>query len=236
MFLVFALVGTPFHAEPAIRAGQTLVIKGIQGDVRVRPGSRLVIDARKHADTSDPDSVVVRVDTTPDGVIACVRYPGAAGVPCGESTRGAQHNDTAVDFDVTVPPGVAVEADDVNGSVNVVAQSTVRANSVNGNVRVEAGDVELAATVNGSVHVQVHDRSTRRLRASSINGTVEIDLPAGSGVAVHAQTLNGEIVAGDLPVRHREFGPGASVDGVLGDGARSVELQSVNGSIYLRRG
>jgi hypothetical protein len=235
MFLVLALVGAPFHAEPAIRPGQSLVIKDIQGDVRVRPGNRLVIDARKHADHSDPNAVVVRVDTTPSGVVACVRYPGDEQRSCNEHVHGAQDNDTSVDFDITVPSGVMVEADSVNGSVDVVADGTVRANSVNGNVRVDAGDVEDAKTVNGSIRVRVRNRSTRPLHAASVNGTVDVELPAGSGVSVHAQTLNGDIVAGNLPVQHREFGPGASVDGTLGDGSRSVELQSVNGSILLRR-
>jgi hypothetical protein len=235
MFLVIGLVGAPFHAEPAIRPGQTVTVQDIDGRIRVRAGSRLIVDARKYAERSDPNAVVVRVEPGPSGVVVCVRYPPDTQRSCAERVDGPGEDDTRVDFDVTVPADIGVVAANVNGSVDVVTDGHASASNVNGSVHVDARDVDAATTVNGSVRVRVRDRSTAPLRATSVNGRVEVELPPGSGVTLDASTLNGEIDAGGLPVQRPPFGPGARVHGVLGDGARPVELHSVNGSLTLRR-
>jgi len=235
MFLVMALIGAPFHAEPAIAAGQTVAVHDIDGRIRVRVGSRLIVDARKHAERSDPNAVVVRVEPGPSGVVVCVRYPPDTQRSCADRVDGPGEDDTHVDFDVTVPAGIAVVASNVNGAVDVVADGRASVSSINGGVRVEARDVDAATTVNGSVRVRIRERSTTPLRATSVNGPVEVDLPPGSGVTLDAGTLNGDIDAGSLSVERPPFGPGAHVHGVIGDGARPVWLHSVNGSLILRR-
>src|SRR5580658_5484636 len=120
MFLVIALVGAPFHAEPAIHAGQTVAVHDVDGRIRVRLGSRLIVDARKSAERSDPNAVVVRVEPGPSGVVVCVRYPPDAQRSCAEHVDGPGDNDTRVDFEITVPADIAVVAANVNGSVDVV--------------------------------------------------------------------------------------------------------------------
>ncbi|HTW85331.1 MAG TPA: hypothetical protein VMD91_14770 [Candidatus Sulfotelmatobacter sp.] len=231
-----ALAGAPFHAEPAIRPGQTLTVHDLSGRVRVRVGSHLVIDARKHAERSDPNTVAVKVETSADGVAVCVRYPPDTDRGCDQRSQGANDNDTEVDFDITVPAGVGVAAANVNGPVDVVAAGPARGTSVNGEVRIDAPHVDEATTVNGGVRVWERRRSSAPLRASSVNGRIEIDLPAGSGVTVSANTLNGDIRADGLAVTRSMYGLGAKANGVLGDGAQHLSLSSVNGAIVVRRG
>lgn len=230
-----ALVGTPLHFEPAIRPGQTLSVHDISGAVRVRVGTRLAIDARRTADRSDPSAVIVRVETNADGVAVCVRYPPDAARGCNEHTRGANDNDTQVDFDITVPAGVAVAAADVNGSVDVVAAGSTRGTSVNGDVRIDAPDVTEATTVNGAVRIYLRGRGTSSLRASSVNGRIVVSLPPGGGAIVDAKTLNGEVNGAGLNVQHATFGIGTSASGTIGNGERHLDLSSINGSITVER-
>src|SRR4030088_439235 len=106
MFLVLAFAAVPFAYDGQLRAGQTLTVRDINGTVRVRTGDRLTIRANKHAERSDPNEVAIHVENRADGIVVCVRYPPDANRACDDdspySSRGS-HNDTAVDFDITVP-------------------------------------------------------------------------------------------------------------------------------------
>lgn len=238
MFLVLALASVPFSYDGALRPGQTLAIRDINGEVRVRTGDRLAVRATKHAEHGDPNEVAIHVENRPDGIVVCVRYPPDANRACDEN-RSTSHvgrdNDTAVDFDVTVPHGVTVDAKNVNGSIDVTNDGPVVAQSVNGNVRVEGRDVRSAAAVNGSVSVRILDRGTGEVNAKSVNGSIDVTLPPGTGIHLDASTLTGDISADGVTVSRPRYGPGAKATATLGDGARRVTLRTLNGSITLKR-
>jgi hypothetical protein len=239
MFLVLALAASvPFSYDGTLRPGQTLAIRDINGEVRVRTGDRLAIRATKHAERGDPNEVAIHVDNRPDGLVVCVRYPPESNRACDDN-RGSSHsdrdNDTTVDFDVTVPHGITVDAKSVNGSVDVTNDGPVVAQSVNGNVRAEGRDVRSAASVNGSVSVRILDRGTGEVNAKSVNGSIDVTLPPGTGVQLDASTLTGGINADGVTVNRPRYGPGAKANATLGDGARRVTLKTINGSITLKR-
>ena len=48
MFLVLAFATVPFSYDGALRPGQKLTVRDINGTVRVRTGDRLAIRATKH--------------------------------------------------------------------------------------------------------------------------------------------------------------------------------------------
>ncbi len=239
MFLVLALATVPFAYDGSLRPGQTLTINDVNGSVRVRTGDRLSIRATKHAERSDPNEVAIHVENRSDGIVVCVRYPPEANRGCGDrrSSRSNQnnHNDTAVDFDVTVPHGIVLQANSVNGSVDAVNDGPADANTVNGSVRVEGRDVRSATSVNGSVSVRVLDRGTGRLYAQTVNGSIDVSLPPGSGASLVAKTLTGSINADGFNVERPRYGPGAHASGTVGDGSRQLSLETVNGSITVRR-
>jgi hypothetical protein len=237
MFLVLALTAVPFSYDGTLRPGQTLTVRDLNGEVRVRTGDRLAVRATKHAERSDPNEVAIRVENRSDGIVVCVRYPPDTSRSCDERrwSHRDNRNDTAVDFDITVPHGVVVDAGTVNGSVDVVNDGIAEAETVNGNVRVEGRDVRRARTVNGSVRVRVLDAGRGTLSAKTVNGSIDVSLPAGTGVELDARTLTGEITADGATVRHPQYGPGARANATLGDGARRVSLETVNGSITLKR-
>ena len=238
MFLVLAFASVPFAYDGSLRPGQTLTIRDINGTVRVRTGDRLAIRANKHAERSDPNDVQVHVENRSNGIVVCVRYPPDAGRGCDENSSyssRSSHNDAAVDFDITVPHGITLDAKSVNGAVDVINDGPTDAQSVNGSVRVEGRDVRKAASVNGSVEVHVLDRVRGTLDAKTVNGSIDVSLPPGSGVSLEARTLTGGISADGITVNRPRYGPGARASGTVGDGALHIDAKTINGSITLHR-
>jgi hypothetical protein len=240
MFLVLAFAtAVPFSYDGQLRSGQTLTVRDVNGTVRVRTGDRLSIRANKHADRGDPNEVAIHVENRADGIVVCVRYPPDANRGCDDrsssSSRESARNDTAVDFDITVPHGITLDAKSVNGSVDAINDGPTDAASVNGNVRVEGRDVRHAASVNGSVEVHVLDRSRGTLSAKTVNGSIDVTVPPGSGVSFEARTVTGGISAAGISVDHPRYGPGARARGTVGDGAYHIDATTVNGSIALHR-
>jgi hypothetical protein len=240
MLLVLAFAAAvPFSYDGQLRPGQTLTVRDVNGTVRVRTGDRLAIRANKHADRSDPNEVAIRVENRAGGIVVCVRYPPDANRGCDERSssrsRDSYHNDTAVDFDITVPHGITLDAKSVNGAVDAINDGPTDAASVNGNVRVEGRDVRHAASVNGSVEVHVLDRSRGTLSAKTVNGSIDVTVPSGTGVNFEARTLTGSISADGISVDRPRYGPGARARGTVGDGAYHIDATTVNGSITLHR-
>jgi DUF4097 and DUF4098 domain-containing protein YvlB len=238
MFLVLALAAVPFAYDGQLRPGQSLTVRDINGNVRVRTGDRLAIRATKHADHGDPNDVAIKVESRSDGIVVCVRYPPETNRGCdvrGSSSHSDRDNDTAVDFEITVPHGINLTASTVNGAVDAMNDGPTEATSVNGSVQVEGRNVRRAASVNGSVHVKVLDQSRGSLTARTVNGSIDVTLPPGSGVALDASTLTGGISAEGITVDHARWGPGARASGTLGDGAMRISAKTVNGSITLHR-
>ncbi|HWT07470.1 MAG TPA: hypothetical protein VN224_17015 [Xanthomonadales bacterium] len=238
MFLVLAVAAVPFAYDGSLRPGQKLTVRDINGTVRVRTGDRLSIRANKHSDRDDPNEVAIHVENRTDGIVVCVRYPPDANRGCDDrSSRSSRdsHNDTAVDFDITVPHGISLDAKSINGAVDAINDGPTEASSVNGSVRVEGRDVRKAASVNGSVEVHVLDRVRGTLSAKTVNGSIDVSLPPGSGVSLEARTLTGGISADGITVNRPRYGPGASASGTVGDGALRIEAKTINGSITLHR-
>lgn len=237
MFLLLAVSAPAFTYAGDLRAGQTLAVRDLNGDVRVRTGDRLAVRAARHGDHGDPTQVTVRVDRRADGIVVCVRYPADAGRACDE--RGESHvndnNDTQVDFDITVPRDTIVNAATVNGSIDVQHDGTVSASDVNGSVAVDARAIADAKTVNGALRLRLRSVGRGSLRAQDVNGTIDLQLPAAQGYTLDARTLTGSISAAGVDVATSRFGPGASARGTVGDGALAARLRTVNGSVIVRR-
>jgi hypothetical protein len=238
MFLVLALASVPFAYDGTLSPGQTLRIRDINGSVRVRTGDRLAIRATKHAERGDPNAVAIHVENRSDGIVVCVRYPPNAGRGCEEHTwteDGHEENNTVVDFDVTVPRGIVLEAATINGSIDAINEGPTSAKAVNGTVRVEGREVHNVGSVNGAVVVKIIDRARGTLDAKTVNGSIDVSLPPGSGFELSARTVSGNITAPGVTVEYARYGPGARASGTVGDGAFHVNAKTVSGSITVRR-
>jgi DUF4097 and DUF4098 domain-containing protein YvlB len=231
-----------FHWKGTVPAGQTIEIKGVNGDVIAVAGTDAVeVTAVKSARRSDPEQVTIAVVPHGEGVTICAVYPssGREENSCEPADRGhmsSHDNDVRVDFTVRVPAGVRFVARTVNGSVEAAnLASDVAANTVNGHIRVATSGYAEAETVNGSIVASL-GRATWSdgLRFATVNGGITIDLPANVSADVRATTVNGAIVT-DFPLTViGRLGP-RRLNGTIGSGGRRLELSTVNGRIRLRR-
>src|SRR5256885_9595793 len=72
------------------------------------------------------------------------------------------------------------------------------------------------------------------LEFRTVNGGITLDLPAGLSTEVRAKTVNGDIQT-DFPLMVTgRLGP-RSLRGTIGSGGRRLALETVNGSIRLRK-
>jgi hypothetical protein len=244
-----------FHWSGHVDVQRWVRVRNLSGriDFERASGNDVEIEGRKRWRHGDPDRVRITMERTGTGngdVLVCALW--------GEDTRCDEHSyedsyesqshhhgrhdddddDVSVDFTVRVPAGIRVTAATVNGDVDISgATSAVEASSVNG--RVEAatqGGPVRATSVNGSVDAemgQLGDAS--RLEFSSVNGSVHVTLPANLKADIEISTLNGSLrsdfpisVSGSLEPRHMR--------GTIGGGGVPLRVDTVNGSIELRKG
>jgi DUF4097 and DUF4098 domain-containing protein YvlB len=123
--------------------------------------------------------------------------------------------------------------------------------SVNSPLKLEAprrSSLEVV-TSNGAIHVSgvtgglhlttsngaitVRDAGSSEIRAHTSNGPIEIGVPASLNANLSARTRNGQIHA-DTPVVASRTGA-TFLEGKIGNGGPGIDLQTSNGSIYLRR-
>jgi Putative adhesin len=223
-----------------IAAGKTVAIRGVNGRVAAEPGSgtEVLVTATKRAHRhGDPDDVKIEVVEHDGSVTICAVYPGRSN-RCGPDDdyhMSTHDNDVEVEFHVQLPAGVAFDGSTVNGDVEATdLTGKVEANTVNGGVRIEtsAGDAR-GETVNGSVTAVLHGQGTTPLSFKTVNGGVTLSVPKDLNADLEAETVNGSIdtdfpitVTGRINRRH--------LDGRIGQGGRSLKIETVNGSIRLR--
>ncbi|MBI4502750.1 MAG: DUF4097 family beta strand repeat protein [Gemmatimonadetes bacterium] len=236
--------GVDFQWKGRLAPGKTIEVRGVNGDVRavLATGPEVEVTAVKRARRSDPDEVDIRVIEHPDGVTICAIYPTSRRARrenyCGpgESHNNTENNDVKVEFTVRVPAGVRLAGATVNGDVMVESlRSDVLATTVNGSVEVSTTGYAEAETVNGSIRAAMQStKLPNRLDFRTVNGGITLDLPEGFSAEVEAQTVNGD-VSTDFPLTVQgRFGP-RRVTGRIGAGGPRLSLQTVNGSIRLRR-
>ncbi len=151
-----------------------------------------------------------------------------------------------------------ISAESVNGSVDVAGASThTKAESVNGSVTVQgaSGDLE-ASTVNG--RLEVTGGTFEHAHMETVSGSVSFEGGLASGANLEAETVSGSVtialpatVAADFSIStfsgsvENAFGPPATRMGAhtpekelefsTGDGGASVSVNTLSGSITLRK-
>jgi hypothetical protein len=235
-----------FRWAGKLRAGQTIEVKGVNGSIEAVPaksGSEIEVTAEKHGRRDDPDTVEIQVVEHADGVTICAVYPagrwsrsGSNRCEPGDGGMNSENNDVEVEFRVSVPDGVHFAGRTVNGGVTAEELGgDVTANTVNGGVRASGRGVVRGETVNGSLFARMGRADwSGDLSYSTVNGSITVELPRDANAEVHASTVNGGIEA-DFPLTIKgKWGP-RSARGTLGSGGRSLDLETVNGAIRLRR-
>jgi hypothetical protein len=142
-----------------------------------------------------------------------------------------------VEWVVRVPRGVHFLGSTVNGAVSarsMPADATV--SSVNGAVTVSAAGVVEASTVNGDIDATTGRADAGRdLQFETVNGDILLRVPADFRARVDAELLNGSIES-DFPLEIRRGRyVGATAEGQIGRGGHRLKLETVNGTLEIRR-
>lgn len=235
--------GNEFRWHEGLAAGKVIEVKGVNGNVEATPSSsgEVEVVAVKRARRSNPEDVRIEVVRHPGGVTICAVYPSSEGRAntCEPGSRGhmnVRNNDTAVNFTVRVPSGVRFDGRTVNGRVeanNLTAD--VEATTVNGDVEVTTTGLASAKTVNGSITV-VMGRANwdGDMEFKTVNGSIDVSMPASLSAEVEAKTLNGSI-SSDFPLTVQGSFSRRHLSGTIGGGGRTLQLETVNGSVNIRR-
>jgi DUF4097 and DUF4098 domain-containing protein YvlB len=233
-----------FHWSGQLSPGQTIEIKGINGDVHASPaaGGSAEVTATKTSRRGDSDAVRIEAVPYAGGVTICAIYPSEAGRPvntCEPGSGGSssnRDNDTSVAFVVQVPAGVRFVGRTVNGAIDGESLTgPADAKTVNGSVRLSTTGTATANTVNGSITATM-GRGDWAEGASfkTVNGGITLTIGGDLNADVTAETLNGSITS-DFPMTVTgSFSP-RRLRGTIGAGGRELSLSTVNGSIKLLR-
>lgn len=238
--------GTPdFEWAGALKAGQRVIIKGVNGHIvaGATSGDKVEIRAWKHGRHSDPAKVKIEMVPDAQGVTVCAVYPAPFGHPdntceAGEDSHShTSNNDVEVRFVVRVPAGVSFSAHSVNGGVTAVGlKGPVSASTVNGSVEIVTSGRAEATTVNGSINASLGAASwSDPVNFQTVNGGIHLSVPTNLNADVECSTVNGSIES-DLPwMVHGKIGR-THIQGTFNKGGSPLHIATVNGSIEIRSG
>jgi DUF4097 and DUF4098 domain-containing protein YvlB len=207
----------------------SLSLSNLNGAARITGWDRSTIEVKAVKSTSGSrerlDDATVKFDMKDDHLRIQVEY---------EDDGGRNNDDFKVEFEIHVPRGTRVDTIKlVNGDLDVSGiTAEVEASAVNGDVTGTqlTGAVQLS-TVNGDVSL-TNIAGGDPIQLKSVNGSVTIVLPGDINAKLSASTVHGDI-SGDF--EHGFTYAGLSMDVVLGSGGTSIDLDTVNGDIRIRR-
>jgi DUF4097 and DUF4098 domain-containing protein YvlB len=216
--------------------GGRFSLSNVNGSVVVTggPGDSVEIIATKKADNQkDLDKIEIEITHSANEIVVETELGGS------DHWYSRGNNSGSVKYEVIVPTSTRLDSvETVNGSVNISGVSgNVAAESVNGDLDVSdlAGDVELS-TVNGSIEAEFSMlEDQQRVKVETVNGRVTVNLPESANVDINADTLNGGINAKDFGLETDKGFVGSDLNGKIGDGGARLNIDTVNGSIKIRR-
>lgn len=209
-------------------------VENVNGDITIEAWDRsdVRVDYRITGHSEKAASRVrVKIDSNPDHLRIDTIYE--------KSNRWWGDDDGAsVHYSLKVPASAHLRRiETVNGSVEISGiAGEVEAETVNGGIRARGlkSDAKLS-TVNGAVEAEF-DRFGERQRVSmeSVNGRVEVTLPENADVDIRAETVHGSL-RNDFGIAVDKGLVGSDLRGKLGNGSARLSLETVNGSVDIRR-
>ena len=226
--LVTSAAAQDFQKSYAIGPGGSVHIGTISGNVVVTAynGNEILVSGFKEG--RDRDLVGFKDRSSANKVDVGVDYPKDC------------RCDAGVRFEVMVPSGVNYNFEgisSVSGDVKVNGVTGyLKASSVSGDVEVrEVTGAVSASSVSGDVSVEISRfEGNEDMKFTSVSGDVNVRLPSSLGAEIDMSSLSGSIRT-DFPieVKKERYTSRKSARGTVGDGARSLRISSVSGSLSL---
>ena len=221
-----------------VNSGARISVENINGDIEVTGGGENTVKviAHKRAGKQEYlDELKIEIDASADYIRIETDHPDREGgwFNWGNDSSGS------VSFELSVPFDVVLDSiETVNGDVTIASVGgEVAAGTVNGAVDVSGlmSDVELES-VNGGIKARFEKLGAgQRVEADTVNGAITVYLPAEASARVVAETVNGSIDGDDFGLKANKGFVGRDLDGRIGGGDAQVSLDTVNGSIKIRK-
>jgi DUF4097 and DUF4098 domain-containing protein YvlB len=226
----FATDTEEFHKSYPLNADGIFALSNVNGEVKVRGWDQntVQVDAVKSSDGREYlQELRIVVSASPSSIIVDTKYP-----------EHMNNRNARVDYTVSIPKGARIrKLDLVNGTLTIEGvRGDITASNVNGRLEVtgSAADLHLN-TVNGPIKAEVSQLG-RNSKLSCVNGGLNLTLPSDVNADVKGSTVSGNISNEfGMEVDHSRYGPGASLNGQLGDGSNRLELSTVNGGIQVMK-
>jgi cytoskeletal protein CcmA (bactofilin family) len=229
--------GREFHWSGKLAADQLIQVKGVNGNIDAEAGGGDQVEVTADKSGPDADRVKIQVATSSDGIVICAIYPGSS-ESCSPSWHAShvRGDDTKVHFMIRIPKNLRLSGENINGDVNAKGMGRfVRGYTVNGAVQISTSAWADAETVNGSIRVKMGNSDwTGSLSFKSVNGSVELELPDDFSADVNFKSLNGRI-SSDFPITIGGGFVGHTAKGRIGNGGRELSVETVNGSVELKK-
>jgi hypothetical protein len=146
-----------------------------------------------------------------------------------------QRDHLRIDYDLTVPPAMALELNTINGRIATQGISGgAEMTTVNGTIDVEAiGNHEISAkAVNGRIRAKfVGAFSGARLK--TVNGGVEAILPQTASFTCNLSQVNGDFEA-SFPLSIHSHPGSRRVSGEVNGGKFQLQITTVNGDVEVQ--
>lgn len=229
--------GREFHWSGKLAADQLVTVKGISGNIDAEAGSGDLVEVTAEKSGPNADQVKVEAVSGPDGVTICAIYPASSN-SCSPSwhRNNVRGQEIKVHFTIRMPKNLRFTGQNVNGDVTATGMGRfVRGESINGSVQISTSAWAEAETVNGSIRAKMGSSDwTGKLTFKSINGSVAVELPDDLSADIKFESLNGRI-SSDFPISTSGNFVGHSAKGRIGNGGRELSIETVNGSVELKK-
>ena len=229
-----------FHWSGKLAPDNVVEIKGVNGRIEAE-ASTGSDEVEVTAEKSGPDADEVKIVAVPssDGITICAIYPTSKG-DCkpgrGWHVDNVRGDRTRVHFHVRMPENLRFSGYNVNG--DVMAENighVVVATTVNGSVRVSTKAWAEVSSVNGSIEATMGSADwTGDLQIKDVNGSIHLTLPGNLNSDVKFSSVNGRLTS-DFPLTVEGSLGGRHMQGRIGSGGRELVVQTVNGSVELRK-
>jgi Putative adhesin len=236
----WAQSGQDFHWTGKLAPDNVVEIKGVNGQIEAEAGSGDEVEVTAEKSGSDADDVKIVAVPHGDGITICAIYP-RAGSECtpgkGWHTENVHGNHARVHFHVRMPANLRFSGYNINGDVSAEnIGRVVIANTVNGSVRVSTKAWAQVSSVNGSVEATMGSADwSGKLQIDSVNGSIHLTLPDNFNSDVKFSSVNGRLHT-DFPMTVEGSMGGRHMEGRIGSGGRELVVETVNGSVELRKG
>ncbi len=229
--------GKDFHWKGKLSAENVVFIKNVSGaiDAEVSTGDEVELTAEKSGD--EADQVKIQMVQLNDGIMFCPVHQGWFNEHCdGSHSLGSHGNRLKVHFIIRLPENLRFIAENVNGEIRADNLGRfVKASSVNGKIQVSTKAWAELNSVNGSLEARMGRSDWQgTLKLETVNGSISVELPSETNADVEFASVNGHLRT-EFPLTTQGSIDRHSIKGEIGTGGRELRVETVNGSVEIKR-